>query len=121
MEEQQLLSKSLNNLFYKINLSCDKLLTPEEELELMKRYKEQNDRKAYELLFISNVRLVYQCAATYVKEYQFLKMEDLFSEGCIGLQTALENFDYQMGYRFSTYAVYWIRNSIRGHNTQKKR
>src|SRR5258708_3044752 len=85
------------------------LLSLEEELSLVKRIT-KGDRRAYEKLFQSNLRLVLSIARKYVQPS--LPISDLFQEGCVGLNTAIEKFDIRLGHRFSTYATWWIRQSV---------
>ena len=85
------------------------LLTREEEVELAKRI-EKGDEEAREKLITSNLRLVVSMAKNYnSNEYSFM---DLVQEGNIGLMKAVEKYDYKLGYKFSTYAVWWIKQSI---------
>ena len=85
------------------------LLTYEEELELSKRILE-NDEEAKQKLAESNLRLVVSIAKKYVgRGMLFL---DLIQEGNMGLIKAVEKFDYTKGFKFSTYATWWIRQAI---------
>ena len=85
------------------------LLTPEEEQDLAKRMSE-GDELARQKLTEANLRLVVSIAKRYVgRGMLFL---DLIQEGNLGLMKAVEKFDYTKGYKFSTYATWWIRQSI---------
>ena len=85
------------------------LLQPEEETELAKRMME-GDEAAKKLLSEANLRLVVSIAKRYMgRGMQFL---DLIQEGNLGLMKAVEKFDYQKGFKFSTYATWWIRQAI---------
>jgi RNA polymerase primary sigma factor len=85
------------------------LLTREEETELAKRI-ERGDLAAKERLVNSNLRLVISNARKY--QGQELPLLDLIQEGILGLIRAAEKFDYRKGFKFSTYATFWIRESI---------
>ena len=86
------------------------LLSKEEEYDLLRRIKEENDEQARQLLILSNLRLVISTAKKSLGNG--LPLIDLISEGNIGLIKAINKFDYEKGHRFSTYAVWWIKQSI---------
>ena len=85
------------------------LLSFEEEVALAIRI-ENGDMEAREKLIESNLRLVVSIAKKYVR--RGLLFEDLCSEGDLGLMRAVEKFDYRKGYKFSTYATWWIKQGI---------
>ena len=87
------------------------LLSSEEEIELAKKI-EKNDEAARQKLAVSNLRLVVSIAKKYVGRSANLTLLDLIQEGNIGLFKAVEKFDYNRGYKFSTYATWWIRQAI---------
>ena len=85
------------------------LLTPEEEQELARRMAD-GDKEAAARMTEANLRLVVSIAKRYVgRGMQFL---DLIQEGNIGLMKAVEKFDFNKGYKFSTYATWWIRQAV---------
>ncbi len=103
MEEKDLVSIYLNDI------RKYQMLSKEEEEELLLKYK-NGDSEARTKIVTSNLRLVVSIAKKY--KNKGLPFIDLISEGNFGLIYAIEKFDIEKGFRFSTYAVWWIKQSI---------
>jgi len=88
-------------------------LSHEEEYELAKRWREKNDRQAIDRLLTSHLRLVAKVAAGY-RGYG-MPLSDLIAEGNIGMMHAIKHYDPQRGFRFSTYALWWIKAHIQDY------
>ena len=109
---------------YLSEIEAYQLLSPEEEKELARRYREQGDLKAAERLVTANLRFVVKIAMEYRRFLPALRFEseggrgelvrllDLIQEGNIGLMMAVKKFDPERGYRLISYAVWWIRAYI---------
>ena len=100
-----------NMKYYFDMIKNTRLLTADEEAELSKRIMANGDRDAVNTFVEHNIRLVITVAKKYTGEG--MTMCDLVQEGSIGLMRAAEKYDYRRGVRFSTYAVYWIRQAIK--------
>ena len=94
------------------------LLTKEEEIELAKLI-ERGDDEAKERMINSNLRLVVSIAKRY--QGHGLSLLDLIQEGIIGLMRAVEKFDWRRGFKFSTYATWWIRQAVQRGDANKSR
>ncbi|MHA2277480.1 MAG: sigma-70 family RNA polymerase sigma factor [Candidatus Kariarchaeaceae archaeon] len=101
------MNSSLDN--YLREIGAVKLLSPQEEIDLAKRIK-QNDYGALQKLVNSNLRFVVSVAKSY--QNKGLSLEDLINEGNIGLIIAANRYDETRGFKFISYAVWWIRQSI---------
>ncbi len=116
LAELENLSLDLENLpdavqMYLREIGKTPLLTPKEEKELAKRVK-KGDELARKKLIQANLRLVVSLAKRYLNRTPHLSILDLIQEGNIGLSKAVDKFDYRKGFKFSTYATWWIRQSI---------
>jgi RNA polymerase nonessential primary-like sigma factor len=87
------------------------LLTRDEELELTQKVK-QGDPDAWQRMVKCNLRLVVNVAKKYVSRHHSITLSDLIEEGNIGMMHALDKFEPERGFRFSTYATWWIRQHI---------
>src|SRR5919112_3155618 len=103
---------------YFARIGKDKLLTHQEEIDLSKRAK-KGDTAARNRLIEKNLRLVVSVAKK--SRGRGLPFEDLIQEGNIGLMRAVEKFDSDRGFRFSTYATWWIRQTIQRAIAEKGR
>lgn len=111
-ENESLLSK------YMRDLKQWPVLSPEESTKLFKEM-EEGSSSARRKIINSNLRLVISVAKGYATKG--ISMDDIIQEGNIGLMRAVERFDWKKGYRFSTYAIWWIRQAIGQHLTKNKR
>lgn len=94
---------------YLHDVECYKLLTPEDEQHFA-RLAQDGDQAARERMIVCNLRLVVKIARRYM--YRGLELADLIEEGNLGLLRAVEKFDPERGFRFSTYGTWWIRQTI---------
>ncbi len=106
--EAQEYSSDLIDLYLK-EIGGIPLLTPEEEIQLAERVA-QGDSEARKTMIVSNLKLVVSIAKQFVG--RGVSLMDLIAEGNLGLIKAVDRFDYRKGNRFSTYASWWIRQSV---------
>ena len=111
MADLPVVKDSLESYLIKINQLP--LLTPKEEFQLAVKYRKYNDMEAAHKLTTSNLRFVVKVALEY-KTYG-VKLADLIQEGNIGLMIAVKKFNPYKGYRFISYAVWWIRAYIQNY------
>lgn len=97
-------------LFFK-DIAQYKVLTKEQEEELFVKAK-KGDRNAYNVLINSNLKLVVSIAKKFKERARNLELLDLIQEGSLGLMVAYDKFDIAKGFKFSTYATFWIKQSI---------
>ena len=109
-EEHELLGSDSVQMYLK-EIGRIQLLKGEEERDLAKRI-EAGDEEAKNKLAQANLRLVVSIAKKYVGRTPHLTLLDLIQEGNIGLFRAVEKFDWRRGYKFSTYATWWIRQAV---------
>jgi RNA polymerase primary sigma factor len=104
---------------YLREISAYPLLSPAEEVELAKRI-EAGDRAAFERMVVSNLKLA-ASAAFRASRWSGLSTLDLIQEANAGLMKAVEKFDWRRGFRFSTYAMYWIQQSLQHATAEQGR
>lgn len=108
--DEDIVEKDQNNKWYFRQIRKIPVLSAEEEKKLFLRFAE-GDEQAGEKLILSNLRLAAYMARRYANGNEWI-IDDLVQEGNLGLMTAVRRFDATQGYRFSTYAVQWIRKKI---------
>lgn len=108
LEEENLISADPTQIYLR-ELGFHPLLTAKEELQIARKIKKGNEA-ARQKMIESNLRLVVKIARYYLN--RGLAFLDLIEEGNMGLMTAVEKFDPERGFRFSTYATWWIRQTI---------
>ena len=102
------MSKDLQSFFKKVGET--RLLTKEEEIELSKKI-EAGDRSARDRMIKANMRLAISIAKKFSD--QGLDLEDLIQESSLGLMKAVDRYDWRKGFKFSTYASWWIKQAVR--------
>ena len=104
------MSKNMQDFFDSVGKTS--LLTREEEVELSKLI-EEGDRAARDRMIKANIRLAISIAKNYANKG--VDLEDLIQESSIGLIKAVDRFDWRKGFKFSTYACWWIKQAVRQH------
>lgn len=89
-----------------------KVLSKEEETKYFKMYTQEHNQDAYNMIVLHNLKLVVKIAGKYANRVKTLEIMDLIMEGNLGLFRAIDSFDYNLGYKFSTYATCWIKQKI---------
>jgi len=111
-DEKKLSQSSLDAVqMYLKEIGAISLINANQEKELARRI-EKGDEEAKNILIKANLRLVVSIAKKYIGRSPYLSILDLIQEGNFGLFKAAEKFDWRRGYKFSTYATWWIRQSI---------
>ena len=110
VEKENSVVSGLNNFFKEANEY--KLLTREEEQKYFKEYNETHNEEIKKFLISSNIKLVISVAKKISKKNKKIPLEDMIDEGFIGLIKAIEKFEPERGYKFSTYAFSWIQQAI---------
>lgn len=102
--------EDINTKFYQM-VGQTQVLNRDQEIDLFKRYKENADAKAYQIIIKHNLRLVCSIARKFCGKG--IEFEDLVQEGVFGLHKSIEKFDYKRGFKFSTYATWWIKQAVK--------
>ncbi len=111
-EVEEMIGISIDSIqSYLKEIAVEPLLDSEKEIELAKKI-EKGDQRARKKMIRANLRLVVSIAKKYIGRSPKLSFLDLIQEGNLGLFRAVEKFDWRRGYKFSTYATWWIRQSI---------
>tara|TARA_Y100000310_G_C20632130_1_gene789209 strand:+ start:627 stop:1436 length:810 start_codon:yes stop_codon:yes gene_type:complete len=108
--EEAIMSGNLQQFFTEVGKT--NLLTREEEVVLSKRI-EKGDKRARDHMIQANLRLAISIAKKY--QNRGCDLEDLIQESSIGLMKAVDRFDWRRGFKFSTYACWWIKQAVRRH------
>src|SRR6266851_855413 len=110
-----LLAPAVNNASpgYLVDIRRLSLLEKEQEYQLAKRWRDHGDRKAADQLVTSHLRLAVKIAMNY-RGYG-LPLSEIISEGNVGLMQAINRFEPERGFRFATYAIWWIKASIQDY------